>query len=39
MFNLFDRFITQMAENSGYPKTVIQYSIQLWVIIFVQAIN
>ena len=38
MFNLLDSFVTQMAENSGYPKSVIQYSIRLWAIAFVQAI-
>lgn len=38
MFNSLDSFITQIAENSGYPKTVIQYSIRLWAIAFVQAI-
>ena len=38
MFNSLDSCITQIAENSGYPKTVIQYSIRLWAIAFVQAI-
>ena len=38
MFNLLDSFVTQIAENSGYPKIVIQYSIRLWAIAFVQAV-
>ena len=38
MFNLLDSFVTQISENSGYPKIVIQYSIRLWAIAFVQAI-
>ena len=38
MSKLLDNFVIQMAENSGYPKTVIQYSIKLWAIAFVQAV-
>lgn len=38
ILKFYDNCIFQMAKNSGYPKSVVHYSVRLWMMSFIQAL-